>query len=576
MFVLFILSAAFETLGIGAIKPFLDVVIGDNGSGGQTSDYMSRFLGERDEESRLLIVGTIMIVIFLFRSFVMLLREYQAARFANLFREYWSARIFRNFLYGYMLGLKKQKQGHFINTMINEPIYAAKGLAALLEICVSVIVLFSILFFLLWMNWQVTLAAAGIVIIGAGSVWRVSKIYSKDVGKVRIQLNQNINQMVTEAVGGIRQIKVFSAESRALKDMKLKLGELMRKLNLFALVNGSPKAVGDFLVVGIIVSALFVGKFGLHQDLSSFLPEMGVFAISFMKLFSLASVVLAKRMEVATYWPSICLVHGFSVQEPQEKHDPNAKAVRFKQKLTAKNLTFSFSEGEKILDNVSFEITAGEIVGLAGRSGSGKSTICDLLAKLNSLSVGSIEVDNVDLSEIGLAQWRSRIGYVSQETFLFNTSIAENILIGVPSAPRQEAVEAARLADAEGFIMALPDGFDTVVGAGGAGLSGGQRQRIALARALARKPDLLILDEATSGLDVESEAIIFKMLRKISEQMTVIIVTHRLDTLRLTDRILFLEKGKIVEEGSFEKLYSIAGSFRKLVDSGAFEGANLS
>jgi len=566
---LFLVSAVVETLGIGSIMPFLEII-----SGGNRESGVARFLanfGFQNEEDRLLLVGGGLVAIFFVRSLVVLLREYYSTQFANLLREYWSFHIFRNYLYGDMLALKGIKQGHFINTMINEPIYAAKGMAALLDVIVSVLILVFILAFLLFLNGPVTLAAMLIVALGAGCVWGLSARYSENVGKARIQLNQQINQLITEAVGGIRQIKVFSAESRALADMKDRLAKLMHKLNMFALVNASPKAVGDFLVVVVIVGSLLIGKFVLGRDVASLLPEIGVFAVAFMKLFSLASLILSKRMEIATYWPSICLVHKQASMEEEEKHDANAAAVPFKHSLTAKNLSFAFSD-KTILDSISFQIDSGEIIGLAGRSGSGKSTICDLVAKLLLPSAGVLEADGVNLASVGLSQWRSRLGYVSQETFLFNASVLENILIARPSASRQEVEAAAKLADADAFIKTLPDGYDTVVGAGGAGLSGGQRQRIALARALVRKPDLLILDEATSALDAQSEAHILQALRKGEKKMTTVIVTHRLNTLKIADRILFLDQGKIVEEGRFDRLCAAKGAFSKLVDSDFSEG----
>lgn len=561
--ILFVVSAVVETLGIGSLMPFLDVVTGGHATG---ASWLDEFNIPREEGGRLLYVGSGMLIIYFMRSVIMLMREYYSTQFSNLLREHWSLKIFQNFLYGDMLALKGQKHGHFINTMVNEPIYAAKGMAAILDVIVSVLILGSILVFLLWLNWGVTAAAMAIVVLGAGCVWGLSSRFSENVGKARIQLNQQIAQQITEAVGGIRQIKVFSVENRVFADMAAQISLLMRKLNLFALVNASPKSVGDFLVVAIIVGALFVGKFLLHEDMGALLPEMGVFAVSFMKLFSLSSLVLSKRMEIATYWPSLRLVHERASQKRDERQEDGTAAVRFHRSLAAKDLSFSFS-GAPVLDRVSFDISAGEVIGLAGRSGSGKSTLCDLLTKLLTPTSGSLEADGADLSGAGLHQWRSCIGYVSQDTFLFNASIIDNIRIAAPTASLEDVQEAARKADADTFIRRLSAGYDTVVGAGGVGLSGGQRQRIALARALVRKPSLLILDEATSALDMESEARVFEALRQGNRDMTILLVTHKLHTLKFADRILFLDQGRITEEGGFDELYAKGGAFRQLMES---------
>lgn len=567
----FVLSAVMETLGIGAIMPFLSVVVGGETGQGAAASWFQDAFGTLSADERLLAVGSGLIAVYFLRSAVILLSEYQSARFTNELREYWSSRIFRNYLYGDALDLVKQKHGHFINAMVNEPIYAAKGIAAILDISVSALVSSSILAFLIFLNGKVTMVALGIIALGVGGLWRVSKRYAGAVGKERILLNQQISVLIAEAVGGIKQIKVFSIESRVLSEMKERLRVLMRKLNLFALVNASPRAAGEFLVVAVMVGALFAGRFLLRADLRSLLPEMGVFAVSFMKVFSLASLVLAKRMEIATYWPSVLLVHEAAAQEPRERHDPGATEGGLRRSLEAADLVFDFPDGARVLDRVSFSVSAGEIVGLAGRSGSGKSTICDLIAKLFAPTSGRLEADGVPLDSIGLSQWRSRIGYVSQDTFLFNASVADNIAIGAPQATRDRIEAAARMADADAFIRALPCGYETVVGSGGTGLSGGQRQRIALARAFLRAPDLLILDEATSALDAESEARIFESLRGKNVGMTVILVTHRLTTLRGVDRVIFLENGKIVEQGSFEALRVAGGAFQSLADTSGWD-----
>jgi ABC-type multidrug transport system fused ATPase/permease subunit len=210
----------------------------------------------------------------------------------------------------------------------------------------------------------------------------------------------------------------------------------------------------------------------------------------------------------------------------------------------------------------------GQVVGLVGKSGSGKSTLCDILTKLVIPTSGEIYVDNQSLSIISRKAWRQRTGYVSQEPFLFHASVKDNIAIGMPEASDECVINAAKAAQADIFISALPDGYETLVGVGGVGLSGGQKQRIALAQAFLRKPDILILDEATSGLDSETETNVFKAIRREFSESLVVLVTHRLSSLKNADRILFLECGNIVETGTFDDLYQRGGVFRNLVDSG--------
>lgn len=213
---------------------------------------------------------------------------------------------------------------------------------------------------------------------------------------------------------------------------------------------------------------------------------------------------------------------------------------------------------------ISFALPKGQVVALVGASGAGKSSIADLLVGLYQPTEGRILVDGVDLSALDLASWQQRLGVVSQDTFLFNASLAENIAFGTPGADRAAVEEAAASAQALNFIRALPDGFDTVVGERGYRLSGGQRQRISLARAILRDPELLILDEATSALDTESERLVQQALERFEQQRTVLVIAHRLSTIVAADQILVLQAGRIIERGNHRGLLASGGAYSRL------------
>jgi ATP-binding cassette subfamily B protein/subfamily B ATP-binding cassette protein MsbA len=216
------------------------------------------------------------------------------------------------------------------------------------------------------------------------------------------------------------------------------------------------------------------------------------------------------------------------------------------------------------LSDISFSIPKGHVVALVGASGAGKSSIADLLVGLYQPTAGRILVDGVDLNALDLASWQQRLGVVSQDTFLFNASLAENIAFGTPDADRAAIEAAAASAQALGFIRALPEGFDTVVGERGYRLSGGQRQRISLARAILRGPELLILDEATSALDTESERLVQQALESFEQQRTVLVIAHRLSTIVAADQILVLEAGRIIERGNHRGLLASGGAYSRL------------
>ena len=228
------------------------------------------------------------------------------------------------------------------------------------------------------------------------------------------------------------------------------------------------------------------------------------------------------------------------------------------------NVTFGYHDRQPILKNLSFKIPAGKTIAIVGATGSGKSTLIKLLLRFYEVSSGHITLDGLDLQSLDLSDLRRAIGLVSQDVFLFHGSVAENIAYGSFNATLSEITAAAKIAEADDFIVGLPQGYDTVVGERGQKLSGGQRQRLAIARALLKNPPVLILDEATSAVDNETEAAIQKSLEKITQDRTVVAIAHRLSTVRNAHRIYVMDKGELVEGGTHEQLVSQEGTYSKL------------
>jgi ATP-binding cassette, subfamily B, bacterial HlyB/CyaB len=229
------------------------------------------------------------------------------------------------------------------------------------------------------------------------------------------------------------------------------------------------------------------------------------------------------------------------------------------------HVTFRYRvDGQEILSDVSFQVEPGQVVGLVGSSGSGKSTLAKLIQRLYVPESGRVLVDGIDLSMVDTSWLRRQIGVVLQDNILFNQSIRENIALTDPAVPMERVIAAATLAGAHDFILELSEGYDTIVGERGTSLSGGQRQRIAIARALISEPRILIFDEATSALDYESERIIQDNMRRIVQGRTVFIIAHRLSTVRRADRIITLERGRVIEDGTHDELIRTNGRYAKL------------
>jgi ATP-binding cassette, subfamily B, bacterial len=272
---------------------------------------------------------------------------------------------------------------------------------------------------------------------------------------------------------------------------------------------------------------------------------------------------LSTRFSRATV--SIERINGILETEPEIQDDPNAISInQLRGDIAFDNVTFSYVDGKKILDNVSFRIKPGERVALVGASGAGKSTIANLIIRLYDPQKGAVLIDRQNIKQYQRTSLRQEIGVVLQDPVLFGTSIKENIAYGRPEASMEEIEHAAKQVHAHDFIMALPDGYDTLMAESGNTLSGGQRQRISLARALIRQASILIMDEPTSAVDAQSQALIRDAMTRLQQGRTILLIAHQFHTIRDFDRILVLKNGKIVEDGNHNSLIQLGGYYHEL------------
>ncbi len=370
---------------------------------------------------------------------------------------------------------------------------------------------------------------------------------------------------LVETVNGVQTVKSFALEPEIQKKWETLLANYIKSSFKTYQLSGAAGSIGQFiqrasylaiLWVGahlVMENKLTVGQLIAFQMLSGRVSDPVLRLVQMWQDFQQAGLSIRRLGDIFNSKPEPAMV-ATKTRLPAIKGSIRLENVRFRYRI----------DGAEILRNISLNVEPGSVVGIVGRSGSGKSTIAKLIQRLYVPEAGRILVDGVDISIIDASWLRRQIGVVLQESFLFNASIRDNIAIQYPSASMAEIVRVAQLAGAHEFILELPEGYDTVVGEKGTALSGGQRQRIAIARSLLMNPRILIFDEATSALDYESERIIQANLKKICNGRTVVIIAHRLSTLKHTDRIFVIDKGELVEAGNHAELCARRGLYNYL------------
>ena len=353
-------------------------------------------------------------------------------------------------------------------------------------------------------------------------------------------LNEEIQSLINETLAGIKYIKASAFADESVKKFET-LSRSFRDNWAMMAFNSNLAAIFSHPIGVLVLSILLY----MSVSLSISFPELIVFLLAFVRLLPTLTSLAGIKNDINANLSALETLESIEKQCVQEHEDLGGdKKVIFQNSIELKNIQYRHSAALPLLENISWKIPFGKTLAIIGPSGGGKTTLVDLILRLYEIQSGSIEIDGVALRELSLNDWRQQVSYVSQETFLFHDTIRNNILLGAPGASDQDVEQACQMAHAHDFIKKLEHGYDTVVGDRGSKLSGGQKQRIALARALIKKPRLLILDEATSALDSQSEDFIKQTIHELKNRrdMTVIIIAHRMTTVEEADEIFKMDK----------------------------------
>jgi len=443
-------------------------------------------------------------------------------------------------------------------------------LNSLIDIIRSPIVIIITMGYLLYSNFQLTIFTLIVFPIMGTLISIIGKSLKKDTGEAQNELGK-MYSFVDETLVGLKIIKIFDASPQIKKRFDDVLNRIRHlSLRLFkkkALASPVSELLGA-ITIGMIV--YFGGRLAIQGkglSGSEFITYIALFYTILQPLKALSSAISnLQKGEVSAKRIFEILDADYHIKELKD-----AKEIKgFEKNVEFKNITFGYEERD-ILKNFSLSIPKGKTVALVGQSGSGKSTITNLITRFYDVNAGEILVDGENIKNIKLSNYRKLFGLVTQDNILFNDTIRNNISLGKPNAPLEEIQAAAKVANAHDFIMDLPNQYDTNIGDAGGKLSGGQKQRISIARAVLKNPPIMILDEATSALDTESERFVQDALEKMMENRTSLVIAHRLSTIQKADWIVVMEKGKIVEQGTHHELIATRGMYHKLVELQNFD-----
>ena len=529
-----LVSAVMASFGIVMILPILQVAI-EGRMRGKMEFLLSPVVSRFPKEHLLTVLCSIFIMVMLLKFCSALFRVFISKKFVWDLRLQWVDRVFNKYMRSEYSFILNHKQGELLNNLIGETHRGAIWISKFIEFIANIILLFTLVCTLIFVNWKATVLMFSVLGFFLIITNRLSRKFADRIGRRRIKLSQEMSAWGAESISAVRQVKTFGLEdilSRQNRDIAGKLCDIQIK---FDIARAFYLPFNEFLLTLFLVILIITINSVSSLSLKSVFPIIGIMVLIGQRLISNISRLASLRLQIIGLMPSIKLISELISEDIKEENmEKGQKFTGLAGDIVMRNISFGYGN-INVFNNFDLTIPFGRTTAVIGPSGIGKSTLADLLIRLYEPDKGEIIVNGIGLNEWNLISWRRKIGFVSQDTFVFNRSIKDNILMGNPEASDKEVVEAAKKAYAHGFIMELPRGYDSVVGDRGLKLSGGQRQRLAIARAIIRDPDVFIFDEATSSLDSESEKKVQMAIDELGKVKTVLIIAHRLTTIERAD-----------------------------------------
>lgn len=588
LFALLLFGAAFEALGIGLVMPFIALVANPAEIATMPlAGPLFAALGITEGSQVVITAGLLLLLVFIVKNLYLGLMYFLKYRFLFANQVHLSRRLFKAYLHSpYAYHLDKNTAQQLRN--VNDEVRMSFGHVIIplftLAVEFSVVAVLGLMLLLVEpVVAPVAMASFGLL---SYSFYRVVRKKSAYYGEEQQHHGGLMIQWVQQGLGGIKESKLAGCEDYFLDHYQVSSARYARSMRFHRFIKELPRTVIETFGLGgmILVVVLLVAR---GQDMEAILPVLGLFAVAAVRLLPSMTRIIAAVTSIRHFRPSLELIASDLASleslptstskstlrsENVHENEGNKKeedALVLHKELRFEKVSYSYpGEKKRAIKDLSLCIERGERVAFVGPSGAGKTTVVDLLLGLLTPERGAITVDNRSITT-NLRSWQDRLGYIAQPTYLLDDSIRRNIAFGIPDDEINddhlwEAITDASLAD---LIGQLPQGLDTRIGEGGIRFSGGQRQRIGIARALYKKPDLLVLDEATSALDNQTESEITAAISALSREKTVVLIAHRLSTVRNCDQLFFLSQGELLDQGTFEELLFRNQAFYRMVQA---------
>jgi ATP-binding cassette subfamily C protein len=554
LLLLMIVNGFTEGLSMALIFPLLTTV--GIGGGEASSSVMRVFVKAFAALNLTVTVGSVVsviVVVVVVQSAVFLAQSWLGAKLQAAYVFDWRYRLMSSIFKAKWQFFVAQRQGDLLHTLMSDTVQAGNVFSILIQIATAALVALIFTAYAMLVSWQATtglVVAAGIIMTAGIPVLR----RGGKVGATMVHYSAGMQSMATEFIGGAKLIKATATEDEASQAFATGMTSWLSAYFWSRFQPGILRVTIEGLGIISLCVFFWIGAGVFEFEIAAMLVVFALFVRLYPKLSSVQQNIHTLNISL----PAVDRVRRL-VLDAQASAEP-VSALPLPEEIRKGSIGLKLRDmaagyGETpVLHSISLDVEPGETVAIVGRSGAGKSTLVDCLLQLVDISHGDILVNGTAVADLPLASWRASVGYVSQETFLFNTSVLDNILWSSEGHSPAEAEEAAKLAGAHDFITGFPDGYQTLVGDRGVRLSGGQRQRIGLARALVARRRLLILDEATSALDSQTEQEVMQTIYDLRGRITMVIIAHRLSTVRNADRIYVLDQGKVVESGTWPEL----------------------